>query len=269
MLSANEGGAEVLGDIEWLSCSTALSIVAVSTSISISTLDPEGSVCASVVIVNSFADDVCPGGAGRTGASTGRSSDDTDFDVFKSDNTFDSNLRGFGGGRCVLDGGNGGGAFFIGIAEAKTEVGRSGGGGGMPCFDRAGGIGGGAGCFAFAVDDDFTEGRFAAGGRGGGGGGALGECDIDFLLIELSEALALSALSTVPSSELLRGLFLGSGVGVKGDSDSSRFGDFLEGEFSTKIASPSSTESKLSCGGDVGLSKVIDPKSPLFTMDGD
>ena len=267
MLSAKEGGAEVVGDIEWLSCSTALSIVAVSTSISTSTLDPEGSVNASVVIANSFADDVCPGGAGRTGASTGRSSDDTNLDALKSATTFDSNLGGFGGGRCVLDGGSGCGAFFIGIAE--PVVGRGGGGGGMPCFGRAGGKGGGAGCFAFAVDDEFKEGCFAAGGRGGGGGGVLGECDIDFLLIELSEALVLSALSTVPSSELLRGLFLGSGVGVKGDSDSSRFGDFLEGEFNTKIASPSSTESKLSCGGDAGLSKVVDSKSPLFTMDGD
>ena len=195
MLSAKEGGAEVVGDIEWLSCSTALSIVAVSTSISTSTLDPEGSVNASVVIANSFADDVCPGGAGRTGASTGRSSDDTNLDALKSDTTFDSNLGGFGGGRCVLDGGSGCGAFFIGIAER-------GGGGGMPCFGRAGGKGGGAGCFAFAVDDEFKEGCFAAGGRGGGGGGVLGECDIDFLLFELSEALVLSALNdpnSIPS----------------------------------------------------------------------
>ena len=102
MLSAKEGGAEVVGDIEWLSCSTVLSIVAVSTSISTRTLDPEGFVSAS--------------GAGRTGASTGRSSDDTNLDALKSDTTFDSNLGGFGGGRCVLDGGSGGGAFFIGIA---------------------------------------------------------------------------------------------------------------------------------------------------------
>lgn len=134
----------------------------------------------------------------------------------------------------------------------------------MPCFDRAGGAGGGGGgCFAFAV------GCFDAGGRGGGGGGVLGKDDIDFLLTELSETLVLSTLSIVLSSESLRGRFIGNVVGVEGTSDSSRFGDFLDGELNTKIASPSSTESKLSCGGDVGLSKVVDPKSPLLTIDGD
>lgn len=150
---------------------------------------------------------------------------------------------------------------------ADTPIVGGGGGGVAPDFGRAGGAGGGGGCFIFAEDNAFTEGRFGAGGRGGGGGGALG--DIDFLLIELSEALVLSKLSIVLSSESLRGLFVGSVVGVEGASGSSRFGDFLDGEFSTKIASPSSTESKLSCGGDVGLSNVIDPESPLLNIDGD
>jgi hypothetical protein len=137
----------------------------------------------------------------------------------------------------------------------------------VPGFGRAGGAGGGGGCFEFAAMPTFADGRFGNGGRGGGGGGVLG--NTGFLLTELSDALVLSKLSIVLSSESLRCLFTGNDDRVDGESDSSRFGDFRDGEFSTKIASPSSTESKLSCGGDVGLSNDVDPISPLRNMDGD
>jgi hypothetical protein len=53
-------------------------------------------------------------------------------------------------------------------------------------------------------------------------------------------------------------------------SKSSRFGDDLDGEVRTKIASPSSTESKDSCGGEpggvLGL-PTMEPKPPCC-MDG-
>ena len=221
------------------------------------------SASTSVAIDDDFAAGMLAGVAGRTDTSIGSSSDEANFEVFSSAETFDSILGGFGGGRCCVLRSNGGGTAFVGNVEGTPDVG-GGGGGGIPCFDREGGAGGGGGgCFVFTVD------FFGAGGRGGGGGGVLGKDEIDFLLTELSETQVLPKLSIVLSSESLRGRFIGNDGGVVCTSDSSRFGDFLEGELNTKLASPSSTESKLSWGGDVDPSKVDDPKSPLFAIDGD
>jgi hypothetical protein len=168
-------------------------------------------------------------------------------------------------------------SFFV-----DTFIGRPGGfGGGRWAFDD-GGTGGGArggggaagrgGCFELDPGSDFNDVEcLGGGGRGGGGGGIVfddNDDDMDFWLVGLSEQLALTILSIDLSSESLRGRFNAGDVGGVTVSGSSRFGDFLDGAFNTKIASPSSTESKESCGGDMGRWEVIDRTSPPFTMDG-
>jgi len=157
-------------------------------------------------------------------------------------------VGGFGGGAPFLVGGFGGGAPFLG-------GGARGGGGAVPL----GGLGGGC------LDDgvllllDGAGGGKPAGLEGGGGGALAGLGGTGGFL---------SPRLFVLSSELDRGR-LGGGGGV-GSSGSSRLGELREGDFRTKIASPSSTESNESCGGDpggvLGLPKT-EPKPP-FCMEG-
>ena len=126
----------------------------------------------------------------------------------------------------MIGGLGGGGAPFLG-------GGARGGGGALP-LGGFGGFGGGFGALLLLGGREEALGCLDGG--GGGFGGAAG--------------LLASPRLLVLSSEFERGR-LGGGGGVD-SSISSRLGDFRDGDFSTNMASPSSTESNESWGGDPG-----------------
>ena len=139
----------------------------------------------------------------------------------------------------------------IGLGGGGRDRGGGGGGGGAALeMPLEGGAGLGGAGFVDAVADDGELGIL---GGLGGGGTDVGSCGVSDLPVFSSND---------PERCLLFG-GLGSDISVSSSSGSSRFGDDLDGDVRTNIASPSSTESKESCGGDPGGVRGLPTSDPI------